>query len=311
MNRLSPDGPRELTLYVTGACDASCSFCARTITGVHDASTMRPEFVRDLLKRFPTVKGVCIAGFGEPLLVPWLGDIIAECRRAGAFVGLITNGSQLRRRLDEVASWDLGPHGYVSVSLNATNEADHTRMFGFKRPCFDEVRDALRALVSRGVNAGASFVVTRQQVLDGELHRIGVLARLFHPRFVHVHGLLPHGGPRDLVFLVGLLREGDAAVERALAEARSLIGSAPIHLPTLLPRAGMTVARCESPFMSIGVDAAGNVTGCRRVFEPSAAFGNISDPGVWDNEHFTTYRRELSTGAPNETCRACFGSVKG
>ena len=51
MRRLSVDGPRELTLYVTGACDASCAFCHRTIADVHDGGTMRATFVRDLLKR--------------------------------------------------------------------------------------------------------------------------------------------------------------------------------------------------------------------------------------------------------------------
>jgi len=244
--------------------------------------------------------------------VPWLGEIIAECRRAGAFVGLITNGSQLRRRLDEVASWDLGPHGYVSVSLNATNETDHTAAFGFKSPCWGDVLDSLRALVARGVNAGASFVVTRQQVIASEVERIVSLTRSLNLRFAHVHGLLPHGGPRDLAFLAGLLRDGADDVRAALDHARTMVGNPPrVHLPVLLPRAGVVSSRCESPFMSIGVDAAGNVTGCRRVAEPSARFGNITDANVWNNEHFTTYRRELSTGQPNETCRACFGSVKG
>ena len=304
-------GPRELTLYVTSACDAACAFCRReSPAGIYQAGTMRPEFVRAVLARFPTVMGVCIAGFGEPLLVPWLGEIVRACREAGAFVGVITNGSRLAERLDEVAAWDLGGFGYVSVSLNATTAADHQRVFGFPRPCWSEVLGALAALVERGVNAGASFVVTRRTL--GELPAMIALARALKLRFAHVHNFLPHNGPDDPAFLADVLREGDLEVEVAMRAASAAAAGAPISLPTLLPAAGEpSPSRCESPFMSIGVDARGHITGCRRVYEPSPMFGNIADPDVWHAPHFARYREELGGGQPNATCRACFGSVKG
>lgn len=310
MERLSLEGPRELTLYVTTACDAACDFCLRQTEGVEGSGTMRPDFVRQVLARFPTVRGVCIAGFGEPLLVPWLGEIVRECRDAGAFVGLITNGSRLAERADEIASWDLGDNGYASVSMNATNATAHQDVFRFRTPCWWRVLSGIRALCSREVNVGASFVVRRSNV--HEMPAMVSLTSALKLRFAHLHGLLPHAGPHSAAFCDEALREGDATVEAAVAAARKLPGADRVTFPTLLPARGApSPARCQSPFMSVGVDTRGYVTGCRRIEAPSASWGRFDDPNVWLSPRFCEYRAELATGRPNETCRACFGSVRG
>lgn len=310
--RLSADGPREVTLYVTGACDAHCAFCKReTDAGTFNAGTMRVDHVRAILDRFPTLQSACIAGFGEPLLVKHLGDVVALLRQRGLFVGVITNGHRLRDRAAEVLSWDLG---YLSVSLNATTADQHAACFGTR--AWGAVTDALQHVaLAAPYPVGASFVLTRSTVCRAPA--MVDLARRLRLRFAHLHNLLPHDGPRAVTFLGGVIREGDDAAQalerwRAEWEAQRRPGDPEVTWPAPVPRRGCGPLRCESPFMSIGVDAHGSVTGCRRVDEPQPQHGNIRDDDVWYNGHFTALRDGLSGAAPPPpTCLACFGRVRG
>lgn len=321
-------GPAELTLYVTGACDAACSFCKREGEGTENAGTMTAEFAAEVADRFPTLRSACVAGFGEPLLVKHLGEIVAALKARGLFVGLITNGTRLRRRAAEVASWGVDQ---VSVSLNAASPEEHRAVFGVD--AWDEATGGARALLEAGVRAGASFVVKRSTV--GRVPDYLRTALELGLRFAHLHNVLPHSGPRDVVFLAEVLREGTPEAERlakfrdgweragavlsADARLRNLpeeqaraAGEPEVSWPALLPPAGAPgPVACQSPFVSVGVDARGSLTGCRRIDEPTPDKGSFRDPGAWHNEHFSSLRRALTDGPLPEKCAACFGRVRG
>jgi MoaA/NifB/PqqE/SkfB family radical SAM enzyme len=258
--------------------------------------------VRKILDRFPTLQSVCIAGFGEPLLVKHLGDVIQLCTNRGLYVGLITNGALLLQRAEEVLGWKLG---YLSVSLNAATQAEHEAVFRTKT--WQKTLEGIEYLSMSDLRIGCSFVVNRHNVR--KLPQMIAVAAGAGAKFIHFHNVLPHAGPTSLAFLGGVLRVGDQDVIAAIEEAKRAPGAHIVEgWPVLLPH--VSPSRCQSPFMSIGVDAAGNVSGCRRVYEPQPAFGSIEDPDVWNNAHFTRYREELSGKRDmNPTCAACFGGV--
>jgi MoaA/NifB/PqqE/SkfB family radical SAM enzyme len=307
-HRFSAEGPRETTLYVTDRCNARCVFdgtpCKReTEGGVEHAGDMTVEMVREVLDRFPLITGACIAGFGEPLLHRDLGEILRLLRSREVLAGVITNGILLEHLADAVAKW---PLYYLSVSLNATDPAWHEQVFKVRK--WDQVIRGILRMVAADVNVGISFVVSRRTVLRiGEMVGLG---RALGVKFINIVNTLPHAGPRNLNFVEAVIRDTSAEALAAIEAAKKLPGAElvkvwPAPVPSVSP--GM----CFSPFMSLGVDAAGSVSGCRRVFEPVPANGNFRDPGVWTNEHYSQYREELTAGPVNEVCRNCFGSVVG
>lgn len=309
-------GPRELTLYVTAACDAACDFCKReTDAGTERAGTMSAALVAEVLDRFPTLRSCCIAGFGEPLLVKHLPAIVDLLRSRRIYVGIVTNGSRLLERREEIRSMGLG---HLSVSLNAADAEEHRAIL--KVDVWDATLAGIRTLLDDGVKVGASFVVRR-----GNVSRVPdylALALDLRLKFAHLHNILPHGGPRDFAFLAGVLREGSPEANRLremeagwnrAAELNGEDGAPEVSWPALLPPPGAPgPLGCHSPFVSIGVDARGSVTACRRVQEPVPAHGNFRDPDVWIGPHFSRYRDELSGRcAPSETCLNCFGRIRG
>jgi molybdenum cofactor biosynthesis enzyme MoaA len=300
-------GPRELVLYVTDRCNLRCVFggnpCMReTSSGVPEHGEMTLDMVEHALDRWPSVRSCCICGFGEPLLYRPLDALIDALHRRGIVVGLITNGVLLDQRLEEL---EVRAPSYVSVSLNAADEAEHREIT--QTPTWERIVAGVERAVSRGhLRMGLSFVVSRRNV--GRVkHYLAVAAEL-GVNFVNFHNVLPHDGP-TVDFLDSVITERSEEALRVLEEARTLPGAHRVlHWPTILT--AEPAHRCMSPLMMMGLDGGGLVNHCRRVAPPELANGPYTWADRWWAPARTRLLRAVTGDDPSthEACRHCFGA---
>ena len=87
-------GKTACTIFL-GGCNFRCPFChnAALVTGVEDHENFSEEELFDFLKRRQGIlDGVCISG-GEPLICPYLYELLKKILDMGYLIKLDTNGS--------------------------------------------------------------------------------------------------------------------------------------------------------------------------------------------------------------------------
>lgn len=295
-------GPTELTLYVTDRCNLRCNFCLRELGGTAESGEMSMAMASLALERFPTLKSVCIAGFGEPLLHPALPGIIDMCLERQKFVGLITNGVLLEEHAEWLQHRDLG---YISVSMIASSSVEHKTIT--QTQTFDRVVSGLRKMAASRVRTGISYVCTRQNV--DRLPDVIALAKDCGAKFINLTNLLPHAGVSHINFLSSVITTESAEALSLVAKAKTAPGADIVALwPTPIDLSKNPL-RCISPFVSVGIDARGYVTPCRRVYPPSRAFGHVDHPNVWHSVAILNFRLAMTGDRPQpESCTACFAN---
>jgi MoaA/NifB/PqqE/SkfB family radical SAM enzyme len=301
-------GPVELTVYATSRCNFACRFggapCRRQSPGgVEPAGDMTPETLGSVLDLRPTIRSVCVAGFGEPLLHPRILDLLAVPLGRGLAVGLITNGSRLAPLVAGLARLGLA---YVSVSVNATSPAGHNEVTGTN--LWPRVVEGIRAARDAGLRVVLSWVVGKSN-LD-QIPNYLEFARFERASAVHLHAPLPHDDSEAglAAFQAEALTVADApAIDafRAIPAAR-LVES----WPALIDLEAEPPGRCMSPFVSIGVDAQGNITGCRRVDPPCKASGMYE--WAWRGLFTSSLIAQITGDREcHSACRRCFGNWRG
>lgn len=312
--------PRETIIYSTGRCNGMCPGCRRQAGSYIRTPDFTPEMTELLLRAFPSAKACCIAGFGEPTLNPHLPEIVRLLRDRQVCTGVITNG------LDSVTSDGLLHPGlrqvdYVSFSLNSTNEAEHEQEYRVK----DGWKKALRGIEAAHnakIPVTLSFIVTRQS-----------WGRI--PQYLEIAKTLLGGQPGSRVALVNLLPHHDktddggnryffdrvittdSALYPSLDEYRQLATQLGLTVfawpvPIRLDTPTNYLSRCPSPFVRVGVDGNGHVSGCSRITPPGPEWGSIvaQQGKVWMRSiQIRSLRRQLMGAEPLRwECRYCFGN---
>lgn len=294
-------GPREMALYLTSRCNHRCYFCRKEHCPEGAAPDITPELLVRALNQFPTVASVCMAGFGEPLLASNLPEIFRILRERSIFISMVTNGSLLKTFVDDLVQWGVGS---ICVSLNAGNATDHAKIVG--ADTWESVVCGIGAAVKRKIPTEISMVVTRQNI--GDVANFLKLARHLNVATVHLHNLLPHAGAESDEFLQQVI---STESDEALAILDELKRSKDGKLVKTWPRpiglgADKCPQKCESPFVFVGIDGNGYVSPCRRVFPPSAEFGQIH-AATWRGAVFSKRRSEILGDLPmDKTCSRCF-----
>ena len=152
---------------VASQCTLTCDFCYGPVPG-NDPIEVRGRILSALKASSADVVTFC---GGEPLLVKEVGSYAAELRAAGKrAVTYNTNGSLLRRRLDEGMPMEFD---VIGLSLDGSTEATHREMRG-RRADFEAVLDAAKIVVSNPQTSLKIATVVSQV----NLHDILALAEL-------------------------------------------------------------------------------------------------------------------------------------
>jgi MoaA/NifB/PqqE/SkfB family radical SAM enzyme len=124
----------------TTRCNYTCGFCAGR--SMRQGDLAWETFLR-FLDQTPTLQHVELQGEGEPLMHPRFFEMVAECRRRGIQVSLITNGSLLAQNVDRLLDADIES---IDVSMESADAADFQSIRGGK---LSKVTEGLRLLMSR------------------------------------------------------------------------------------------------------------------------------------------------------------------
>jgi len=118
--RLGRYTPLKVTHLLTYACNVECGFCTR----IHVPSGhMEPEQVESMMESFARLgTRWWVFNGGEPTLVKPLGRYIDKAKSLGFNATMVTNGTFLEKRIDEVSKLDL-----VICSIHG-DEAEHDRV---------------------------------------------------------------------------------------------------------------------------------------------------------------------------------------
>ncbi len=303
------EGPQDLNLYVTTKCNFKCWFCRRQRDKVEDMLDMIPAMIERVLTAYPTIKSACIAGFGEPLMHPHLDDLVRTLNKHEIKPSIITNGSLLAQRIDELAQMDLA---FISVSLNESDREAHAHTHGVGM--FDQVIEGIRAVVAlHKYPVGLGKVVYKQNYQD--IPAFLELARSLGVDFVNFVNLLPHKDTltpeEEEQFWSQAITQEDDDVLQALDEYKKLPGAELVQVwpVPILRDASKCPHVCRSPWRSIGVDARGYVSPCRRIMPPAERFGHIDNAGLWQGSAYQAMRKSvLGDGAQSTMCERCFAN---
>ena len=291
------DLPKDLNLYQTSKCNFTCGFCSRKVKGVKDIPDISPGLVENILLKFP-ITSCCIAGFGEPLMSEGIFDCVRILNKNKIIPSIITNGSLIVSRISEIKEVELL---YINVSLNTADRNKHYSVTQTKT--FDEVSLGIEMLVRM-----KKFPVSLSMVIFKDNYQ-EIPMFLEYAEFLKVGKVvLINSLPYSEGAIPNVITEDDIDIIQYIKKIKKgFTGNMRVGWPKYLKK---ILGLCNSPWISIGVDGNGNVTGCRRVHGPDEKNGNINDRNVWGNDYFKELRKSIiERGEFSWYCERCFGNV--
>lgn len=300
--------PQAICLYVTDRCTLSCEWCLRqspsyeASSGRHD---MTLEDARKIVGFFPKATHLSIAGFGEPLIVKDVFKIVQELKKRPMRISLITNGTLLLDRMDEVVKARLRQ---ISVSINSIDPIQYGVVSGSSEKTFNTVVQGVQTLAQKrgsDTRLQISFVITRN-LLDS-VPDIIRFAEDIGVDYLVLHNLISH---TDFIDYTGVLTDDDEVVINKFKEWKSKEYKVKVFWPTLVKKGLENPAHiCVPMWEWIGIDMEGNTAGCSRAMGASKQYGNIFKEGkdVWNNEFRKALRRSFIKGDTflYDCCRTC------
>ena len=303
-------GPFCAAIDVTRRCNLACFRCQAHAPG----SGWRPaaegddmpwqdfERVCRELRALGTRKMILI-GQGEPLLHPRLPDMIAEAKRRGFHLTLLTNGTLLDGRLaSAIAASGLDE---LRVSLWAADEREYVRNYGGTSPkMFQRVIDGARA-VSDARTAGRPKTprIVLHRPIDREgfrgLDRMTGVARAAGCDALSFSPLKPFGqaaAERALTSLeVVELREILARTGRLARDAGLSCNDAAVPRRYEIGNDVWKVLPCYIGWVDVRIRTNGDVLSCAPCGAPLGNVGTASLAEIWNGAAFRQFRRQTRT----------------
>jgi len=189
--------PPSVNYHLWQPCNMRCRFCFATFEDVrsqlpagHLPREQSVQLVRLLARSF---QKITFAG-GEPLLCPWLPDLVSAAHEEGAVTMLVTNGSRLRPELLERLAGQLD---WAALSVDSTSEATHLKLGravrGRKALSLEEYAMVAERLRGVGVRVKLNTVVTSLNAGED----LTPLVRRLRPERWKVLRVLPVDGQND------------------------------------------------------------------------------------------------------------------
>jgi radical SAM protein with 4Fe4S-binding SPASM domain len=318
---LDPPLPAHLQVEVTSACNLRCTMClVRYRPPVNKlAGAMTPQLYHRLVDSLP-LRQLTLQGLGEPLLSPYLPEMIATAVRRGIRVGFNTNATLLnRRRAEELVASRVD---WLHVSLDGASAGAYEAIRDGAK--FDTVIANLTGLV-RAKRAASSatpwirvvFVAMRDNVAElPDLVRLLGAIGVDELRVQNLSHSFDDTDPAGRYEEIRAFTSDQALWTGAdLARARAAFGEARrvaagegvrLRLPRFDDEGG---GGCTWPWDAAYITSAGVVQPCCMVMgDDRVALGDLNETGfpeIWRGEAYRDFRRRLAGTEPPEVCRGC------
>ncbi|MBF0624684.1 MAG: radical SAM protein [Magnetococcales bacterium] len=169
---LSRRRPVFVGLYITNRCNLSCRYCFANVDARFTDPTHPPGLPREEVFRYVDelydmgMRWVFLLG-GEPLMHPHIGAIVRHIVDKGILLHILTNGTLIERRLDDIA-----PADGICVSIDGTQQATDA-MRG--KDAYRRAMNGARAALDRGMKTRIHAVLNKESF--GDMEALAVMAR--------------------------------------------------------------------------------------------------------------------------------------
>lgn len=306
-------GPTEAIVHVSDRCTFRCAMCMNTTSevvwpaeGVHeDSGEFTLLLLESLLDTWPTLRSICFAGVGEPLLAADIRSMVETAHARGLHTEIVTNATNVAEHVEWMAS---GVLDSVSISLNAWDEVSVQQYCGVPAITLDRVKTGVSALVEAAEKTGSPKIEMSSVLWKSrrsEVEAIVAFAAGTGVKHLAFHNLIPSSLPGcGIEEVLGLEDEHWIADLGAIGERHGIAVAAPQLFDT-----NTAAGTCESPWRILYVDAAGGVSGCFRVEAPSLVHGDWRSKETWNGDYYASLRRShLRSGERAklpERCEQC------
>ncbi len=150
--------PVTFEIDPTNACNHDCVWCVdQTHREIHKGHLKKDVLFRVIDEAAAMgVRSIVLKGGGEPLIYPWIDELLRHIHAAGLPVGIITNGEGILKNLDvirETCSW-------LRVSVDAGSAETHATVHQPKDPIgsYTRIWDGISAIAAH-VFTGIIYVI--------------------------------------------------------------------------------------------------------------------------------------------------------
>lgn len=146
--------PLIVSWMLNNRCNRKCTYCDLPRIKCKELSTEQIFSVIDELK----VMGCQRIGFtgGEPLLREDIGEIIDYCTNKSIFTGLVSNGSFVPNKIDEIKNLDL-----LQLSIDSHKEVNDAQRY---KGSYQEVIEAIKTAKNHDLRVWLTCVLTKHNV---------------------------------------------------------------------------------------------------------------------------------------------------
>jgi MoaA/NifB/PqqE/SkfB family radical SAM enzyme/pimeloyl-ACP methyl ester carboxylesterase len=311
--------PVQLNIEITSRCNLGCGHCARSFYR-QSGKDMALRAFANVLNLAPNTYKVVLVGLGEPTLHPQLPEFVELAAQRGHRVGLVTNAMALEPDLGRrLITAGLQAMTFSLDTVNATiasqvrNGTDINRIIHNIRQFLSLAGDAVSTAVFTAVSCRTAPHLPE---LAGAVADLGVKAWMLSDM---------NFGPN---LPITLWKNWCPAHARQIGNSLRLAFDR--HLPVLSVRGLEALALdrcfddflvtlpaevkarskghqwCLSPWQTLPVDVAGNVTICDC--QPHQVIGNIykdAFSAIWNGRPMRRHRQAMRTQNPPEACLVC------
>lgn len=156
------DVPLKVSHHLLYDCNLSCSFCERY---KKDVETLPTRKVKEIMDDFSGL-GTLFWSFngGEPTLREDLGELISHAKECGFFTSLVTNGTMVQKRIEDLGELDL-----VQISVDGFGKT-HDEIRG--KGTFEKINRSIDLLHKEDVEIQSMTVLNKKNSRPGEIEKI-------------------------------------------------------------------------------------------------------------------------------------------
>lgn len=224
----APDyAPVSINLDLTTACNYRCGHCVDLDilnTGIrHDHEQLMSAL--DIMTR-RGLKSVIIIGGGEPTAYPAFGEVVRYLKEREVRVGVVTNGS-LMKRVEDVCD-ALGPGDWVRLSLDSADNDTFAKMHrpGNKKCTLDWICEHIPPIkeLNPTFDIGFSFIIVwddcsanSEKIIDntGEIYSAAERAKKYAFDYISFKPFLTRAEENNAE-IVDLVRNADTRIRKTV-----------------------------------------------------------------------------------------------
>ncbi|NPE27146.1 radical SAM protein [Methanococcoides sp. SA1] len=192
--------PTLVTVDPINSCNYNCIWCNADYVLGKSRGKISNKKLDEIASFLPEwgVNAVCIAGGGEPLIHPYLGEFVKKLDDNNVKTGIVTNGLFINNHLDNLAYCE-----WVGISMDAATEETFMKIKGARKGDLEKTLDNISKLTKLegnlnkpGQGHGVSYKYLLHPENVHEVYEAAQIAKDIGCRNFHIR---PYGTPWDKV----------------------------------------------------------------------------------------------------------------